>query len=82
MFAGDVNAGHAPQRHAIVMRSGEQWFGLLVSALGPVTGLQLTGERGHDGPTGSMRTRGSSHGGILADSVSKVNGPLAQFASP
>ncbi len=36
----------ATQRHALVLRAGEQAFGLLVSELGPVADMQLTEERG------------------------------------
>ncbi|HEX7688643.1 MAG TPA: chemotaxis protein CheW, partial [Burkholderiaceae bacterium] len=46
-IAADVEAGPgAVHRHAIVMRSGGQDFGLLVSELGPVARMQLSEERG------------------------------------
>ncbi len=48
-ISADVNAGAAPQRHAIVLRSGDQAFGLLVSDLGPVADMRLTEARGLTG---------------------------------
>jgi hypothetical protein len=48
-IAADVNAAGAPQRHALVLRSGDQSFGLLVSDLGPVALMRLTEERGLTG---------------------------------
>jgi chemotaxis signal transduction protein len=47
-IAADVNAPHAAQRHAIVLK-GEQPFGLLVSDLGPVAEMKLSDERGLTG---------------------------------
>jgi len=47
--AADVNALGAPQRHALVLKSGPQKFGLLVSELGPVVDMKLTEERGLTG---------------------------------
>ena len=47
--AADVNAAGAPQRHALVLKAGAQWFGLLVSELGPVADMKLTEERGLTG---------------------------------
>jgi chemotaxis signal transduction protein len=48
-IAADLNAPGAAQRHALVLRSGEQAFGLLVSELGPVADMKLTEERGLTG---------------------------------
>ena len=48
-IAADVNAPGAAQRHALVLRAGEQTFGLLVSELGPVADMKLTEERGLTG---------------------------------
>ncbi len=48
-IAADVNAAGAPQRHALVLKAGTQWFGLLVSELGPVADMKLTEERGLTG---------------------------------
>jgi hypothetical protein len=45
-IAADVEAAGAPQRHALVLKSGTQWFGLLVSELGPVAAMKLSEERG------------------------------------
>jgi len=45
-IGADVNASGAAQRHALVLEAGTQRFGLLVSELGPVADMQLTGERG------------------------------------
>lgn len=48
-IAADVNAPGAAQRHALVLKSGQQSFGLLVSDLGPVADMKLTEERGLTG---------------------------------
>ena len=48
-IAADVNALGAAQRHALVLKAGTQWFGLLVSELGPVTDMKLSDERGLTG---------------------------------
>ena len=48
-IAADLNAPGAAQRHALVLRSGERTFGLLVSELGPVADMKLTEERGLTG---------------------------------
>ncbi len=48
-IAADVNAAGAAQRHALVLKAGAQWFGLLVSELGPVADMKLTEERGLTG---------------------------------
>ncbi len=48
-IAADVNAVGAAQRHALVLKAGQQSFGLLVSDLGPVTDMKLTEERGLTG---------------------------------
>ncbi|MGN6525543.1 MAG: chemotaxis protein CheW [Burkholderiaceae bacterium] len=49
-IAADVEAGPGVvHRHAIVMRSGGQEFGLLVSELGPVARMRLSEERGPAG---------------------------------
>ena len=48
-IAADLDAPGAAQRHALVLRSGEQAFGLLVSELGPVADMRLTEERGLTG---------------------------------
>ena len=48
-IAADVNAAGAAQRHALVLKAGTQWFGLLVSELGPVADMKLTEERGLTG---------------------------------
>ncbi|MET0384000.1 MAG: chemotaxis protein CheW [Burkholderiaceae bacterium] len=49
-ISADVNAGPgAAQRHAIVLKAGEQWFGLLISDLGPVADMKLSEERGLTG---------------------------------
>ena len=48
-IAADLDAPGAAQRHALVLRSGEQTFGLLVSELGPVADMKLTEERGLTG---------------------------------
>ena len=47
--AADVNAAGAAQRHALVLKAGAQWFGLLVSELGPVADMKLSEERGLTG---------------------------------
>jgi chemotaxis signal transduction protein len=48
-IAADVAAPGATQRHALVLQAGAQWFGLLVSELGPVTDMKLSDERGLTG---------------------------------
>jgi chemotaxis signal transduction protein len=48
-IAADLDAPGAAQRHALVLRSGEQTFGLLVSELGPVADMKLSVERGLTG---------------------------------
>ena len=48
-IAADVAAAGAAQRHALVLKSGQQSFGLLVSELGPVADMKLTEERGLTG---------------------------------
>jgi hypothetical protein len=48
-ISADVQATGAAQRHALVLRSGTQRFGLLVSELGPVADMKLTEERGLTG---------------------------------
>ena len=48
-IAADVNAAGAAQRHALVLKAGQQSFGLLVSELGPVADMKLTEERGLTG---------------------------------
>ena len=48
-IAADVDAAGAAQRHALVLKSGPQPFGLLVSELGPVADMKLTEERGLTG---------------------------------
>jgi hypothetical protein len=48
-IAADLNAAGAAQRHALVLKSGAQTFGLLVSELGPVADMKLTEERGLTG---------------------------------
>jgi chemotaxis signal transduction protein len=48
-IAADVNAPGAAQRHALVLKAGTQWFGLLVSELGPVADMKLSDERGLTG---------------------------------
>jgi chemotaxis signal transduction protein len=48
-IAADINAVGAPQRHALVLKSASQSFGLLVSELGPVADMKLTEERGLTG---------------------------------
>ena len=48
-IAADVQAVGAAQRHALVLKSGTQWFGLLVSELGPVADMKLSDERGLTG---------------------------------
>jgi chemotaxis signal transduction protein len=48
-IAADVNALGAAQRHALVLQAGAQWFGLLVSELGPVADMKLSDERGLTG---------------------------------
>ena len=48
-IGADVDAAGAAQRHALVLKAGEQWFGLLVSELGPVADMKLTEERGLTG---------------------------------
>ena len=48
-ISADVNAAGAAQRHALVLKAGAQWFGLLVSELGPVADMKLTEERGLTG---------------------------------
>lgn len=48
-ISADVQAPGAAQRHALVLRSGTQRFGLLVSELGPVADMKLTEERGLTG---------------------------------
>ena len=45
-IADALGVAGATQRHALVLRSGDQAFGLLVSELGPVADMQLTEERG------------------------------------
>ena len=45
-IGADLNASGAAHRHALVLEAGAQRFGLLVSELGPVADMQLTGERG------------------------------------
>jgi chemotaxis signal transduction protein len=47
--AADVDAVDAAQRHALVLKSGQQTFGLLVSELGPVADMKLTEDRGLTG---------------------------------
>jgi hypothetical protein len=47
--AADVGAAGAAQRHALVLKSGQRQFGLLVSELGPVADMKLTEERGLTG---------------------------------
>ena len=55
-IAASINATPgAPQRHAIVLQSGSHSFGLLVSDLGPVTGMTLTEERGLTGAGDASR---------------------------
>jgi hypothetical protein len=54
-IGADVNAPGATQRHALVMSSGAQAFGLLVSDLGPVTDMKLTEERGLTGSGDASR---------------------------
>jgi chemotaxis signal transduction protein len=44
-----VGAAGAAQRHAIVLRAGDQSFGLLVSELGPIADMKLSEERGLTG---------------------------------
>ncbi len=48
-IAADVDAPGAAQRHALVLKAGQQSFGLLVSELGPVADMKLTEERGLTG---------------------------------
>jgi len=48
-IGADMNAVGAAQRHALVLKAGEQTFGLLVSELGPVAAMKLTEERGLTG---------------------------------
>jgi hypothetical protein len=48
-IAADLNTAGAAQRHALVLKSGAQTFGLLVSELGPVADMKLTEERGLTG---------------------------------
>jgi len=48
-IAADLQATGAAQRHALVLKSGDQRFGLLVSELGPVADMKLTEERGLTG---------------------------------
>jgi hypothetical protein len=48
-IAADVDAVGANHRHALVLRAGQQTFGLLVSELGPVADMKLTEERGLTG---------------------------------
>jgi chemotaxis signal transduction protein len=48
-ICADVQATGAAQRHALVLCSGTQRFGLLVSELGPVADMKLTEERGLTG---------------------------------
>jgi chemotaxis signal transduction protein len=48
-IAADLDAAGAAQRHALVLRSGGQTFGLLVSELGPVADMKLSAERGLTG---------------------------------
>ncbi len=55
-IAADINAAPgAAQRHAIVLQSGNQWFGLLVSDLGPVADMKLSEERGLTGSGDASR---------------------------
>jgi hypothetical protein len=48
-ICADVQATGAAQRYALVLCSGTQRFGLLVSELGPVADMKLTEERGLTG---------------------------------
>jgi chemotaxis signal transduction protein len=48
-IAADLGAAAATQRHALVLKAGAQFFGLLVSELGPVADMTLTEERGLTG---------------------------------
>jgi chemotaxis signal transduction protein len=48
-IAADLNAVGAAQRHALVLKAGQQTFGLLVSELGPVADMKLTEEHGLTG---------------------------------
>ena len=54
-IAADLDAPGAAQRHALVLRSGAQTFGLLVSELGPVAAMKLTEERGLTGKGSATR---------------------------
>lgn len=58
-IAADVEAGPGVvHRHAIVLRSGGQEFGLLVSELGPIAAMQLSEERGLAGGGDATRLIG------------------------
>jgi chemotaxis signal transduction protein len=54
-IAADVDAVGAAQRHALVLKAGEQTFGLLVSELGPVADMRLSEERGLTGKGDASR---------------------------
>jgi chemotaxis signal transduction protein len=54
-IAADVDAAGAAQRHALVLKAGQQPFGLLVSELGPVADMKLTEERGLTGQGGASK---------------------------
>jgi hypothetical protein len=54
-IAADLQATGAAQRHALVLKSGAQSFGLLVSELGPVADMTLSEERGLAGKGDAAR---------------------------
>ncbi|HEX7639214.1 MAG TPA: chemotaxis protein CheW, partial [Burkholderiaceae bacterium] len=65
-IAADVAADPgAPQRHAIVLRAGLHWFGLLVSELGPVTAMTVPEERAPAGGPGPLISRLGRAGTVM-----------------